>query len=109
MKTDTQSPRQARQLASIAEHSTNIQHVAGKANVVADALSRLEFKPSTGAADRSDKIVTEGASHSVQLQNQAPESIDDDAVQPLVCYAIAQGVDYEALAQAQMESEDVQL
>ena len=97
MKGDTQSPRQARQLSSISEHSTDIQHVAGKANVVADALSRLEFKPSAETSSG-------GASHS-----QVPENFDDDAVQPLVCYAIHKGIDYEALAQAQTESADVQL
>ena len=34
MKSETQSPRQARQLSSISEYSTDIQHVAGKANVI---------------------------------------------------------------------------
>jgi hypothetical protein len=34
MKAETQSPRQARQLSSISEYSTDIQHVAGKANVI---------------------------------------------------------------------------
>ena len=34
------SDRQARQLAYISEFCTNLQHVNGKNNVVADALSR---------------------------------------------------------------------
>ena len=88
MKGDTQSPRQARQLSSISEHTTDVQHVAGKANVVADALSRIEFDPPARSSE---------------------ENFDDDAVQPLVCHSIAQGVDYEALALAQVESEDIQL
>ena len=87
MKSDTQSPRQARQLSSIAEHSTDIRHVAGKANVVADALSRVELSPSTEPSD----------------------NFDEDEVQPLVCYAIEGGIDYAALAQAQVDSEEVQL
>ena len=87
MKKDTQSPRQARQLSSIAEHSTDIQHVAGKANVVADTLSRVEFSPSTEPSD----------------------NFDEDVVQPLVCYAIEGGIDYAALAQAQVDSEEVRL
>ena len=35
-----QSPRQTRHLSFISEFSTDIRHVAGSANVVADALSR---------------------------------------------------------------------
>ena len=34
------TPRQQRQLACIAEYTADVRHVAGKANVVADALSR---------------------------------------------------------------------
>ena len=97
MKSDTQSPRQARQLSSISEYSTDIQHVAGKANVVADALSRIEVEPA---------IEVGGAG---TVLGQAPENFDEDAVQPLVCYAIQEGVNYEALAQAQTESAEVQL
>lgn len=36
------SPRQARQLDFISQFTTDIQHLAGKENVVADALSRIE-------------------------------------------------------------------
>lgn len=39
---DNNSPRQTRQLNFIAEFSTQIQHIAGKNNVIADALSRIE-------------------------------------------------------------------
>ena len=37
---DPHSPRQQRHLAAIAEFTTDLQHVAGKSNYVADALSR---------------------------------------------------------------------
>ena len=37
--TEPTSGRQARQLAAIAEATTDVRHVDGKANVVADALS----------------------------------------------------------------------
>ena len=40
---DPWSPRQQRQLALISEFSTNIQHIAGKNNSVADALSRVSI------------------------------------------------------------------
>ena len=36
------SPRQIRQLDFISQFSTNIQHISGENNVVADALSRIE-------------------------------------------------------------------
>jgi cleavage and polyadenylation specificity factor subunit 1 len=107
MKSETQSPRQARQLSSISEYSTDIQHVAGKANVVADALSRIEVKPSTEIGGAG--TVPGSASHPVQFLGQAPDNFDEDAVQPLVCYAIHEGINYEALAQAQTESAEVQL
>ncbi|GFU53945.1 retrovirus-related Pol polyprotein from transposon opus [Trichonephila clavipes] len=41
-KNEKASPRQQRQLQYISEFSCNIQHVMGKDNVVADALSRIE-------------------------------------------------------------------
>ena len=37
---DPHSPRQQRHLAAIAEFTIDLQHVAGKTNFVADALSR---------------------------------------------------------------------
>ena len=36
------SPRQSRHLSYIAEFTTDIRHVHGKYNVVADTLSRIE-------------------------------------------------------------------
>ena len=39
---DKASPRQARQLDYIGQFTTDIRHIAGKDNVVADCLSRLE-------------------------------------------------------------------
>lgn len=41
-KSDKASPRQARQLDLISQYSTKINHVPGTANVVADALSRVD-------------------------------------------------------------------
>lgn len=41
-KTDNASPRQIRQLDFISQFSTNIQHIEGKSNIVADLLSRIE-------------------------------------------------------------------
>ncbi|GBM63562.1 hypothetical protein AVEN_3811-1 [Araneus ventricosus] len=41
-KTDKFSPRQSRQLEFLAQFSTNIRHVSGEANTVADAFSRID-------------------------------------------------------------------
>ena len=40
---DTRSAMQARHLAAISEFTTEVQHLEGKANVVADVLSRVEI------------------------------------------------------------------
>ena len=42
-RTDRHSPRQARQLDYISQFTIHIHHVRGSANVVADALSRIEM------------------------------------------------------------------
>ncbi|GFX70447.1 transposon Tf2-6 polyprotein [Trichonephila clavipes] len=42
-KADKCSPRQLRHLDFISQFSTNIQHVPGTRNLVADALSRIEI------------------------------------------------------------------
>ena len=86
--TEPASGRQARQLAAIAEATTDIQHVSGKDNVVADALSRIE--PDAGAPDQ---VIGE------DLLNEAPG---------FLCNAIAPGVDYRELAAAQNDDPDVQ-
>ncbi len=39
---DRRSPRQARHLAFISEFTTDIRHITGRANTVADALSRIQ-------------------------------------------------------------------
>lgn len=41
-KLDKASPRQIRQLDFIAQFSTNIEHISGKDNIIADSLSRIE-------------------------------------------------------------------
>ena len=40
-KTELKSGRQTRHLATISEFTTDIQHIDGKDNVVADTLSRI--------------------------------------------------------------------
>lgn len=49
---DKCAPRQARQLDYISQYSTDIQHISGKDNIVADAFSRIEEV--TNALDYED-------------------------------------------------------
>ena len=51
---DPHSPRQQRHLAAIAEFTTDLQHVAGKANFVADALSRDGAAAADNLIDETD-------------------------------------------------------
>ncbi|GFO50071.1 Pol polyprotein [Plakobranchus ocellatus] len=50
------SPHQTRHLSFIAEFTTDIQHIKGKFNVVADALSRLNTIGSTADAASSNQL-----------------------------------------------------
>ena len=75
------SGRQARQLAAIAEATTDIRHVSGKDNVVADVLSRVEPLPAAVKPTFSQ----------VYLDN--PEDSPDEAP-GFLCNAIQQGIDY---------------
>ena len=80
------SSHQAHQLATIAEATTDIQHVSGKDNVVADALSRI-------GPEANDQVIDE------DILNEAPG---------FLCNAIAPGVNYHELAAAQNADPDVQ-
>ncbi|GFS03714.1 Pol polyprotein [Elysia marginata] len=50
------SPRQTRHLSFIAEFTTDIQHIKGKFNVVADALSRINTSDITSNAADTKKL-----------------------------------------------------
>ena len=76
------SPRQTRHLSYIAEYSTDIRHVSGAANVVADALSR----PSTPLPD-------------VPADCDAPSSLV--APQLVASVSLCPGLDFAAMAAAQ--------
>ena len=68
--TDPQSARQGRHLAAIAEYSTDIQHVAGKANPVADALSRT--LPTPPPCDVADIVIPPAVMQVSSSQVQPP-------------------------------------
>ena len=82
------SGRQARQLAAISEATTDVQHVSGKDNIVADALSRVE-----PAWDDPNHMLNE-------------DLVDD--THGFLCFAIQQGMGYQGLANDQTLDQDVQ-
>ena len=82
---DPASGRQARQLAAIAEATSDVRHVSGKENVVADALSRTEA-----------------------VENDAAQPDDLDEAPSFLCNAVHPGIDYRQLAADQEADPDVQ-
>ncbi|MCP3853074.1 MAG: hypothetical protein GY694_23020, partial [Gammaproteobacteria bacterium] len=84
---------------TISEFTTDIQHVTGKENVVADALSRAPVSQLTVTPCRSQRPVSpeaETESHPV------PGSIFEPV------FAIKPGLDYQAMASDQQNDLDVQ-
>ena len=75
------SPRQTRQLSYIAEFTTDIQHIKGKFNVVADAMSRVNA-----------------------ITNTAVDSLHDASTCAELCSLLG---DFEQLAKDQQESEEM--
>ena len=76
------SPRQTRHLSFVAEYSTDIRHVSGSANVVADTLSR----PPTASLVESD----------------LPDALVQPDLTPRLCsLRLCPGIDFVALAAAQ--------
>merc|ERR1712020_624705 len=80
------SGRQARQLAAIAEATTDVRHVEGKDNVVADTLSRTE--------------------PTVETTLQTDDTLDEAPT--FFCNAIQPGINYQELSNDQTRDPDVQ-
>ena len=59
-------------------------HVACKANVVVDALLRIEFKRSAGITAGSAGTAAGSASQPVQLRGQAPKNFDEDGLRTAI-------------------------
>ncbi|CAH8679458.1 unnamed protein product [Schistosoma haematobium] len=77
-KSDRYSPRECRHLDYISQFTTELCHIQGKSNCVADALSRIQMNavtlpvldlPAMAAAQANDPSCTK-ASHSTSLQYQ---------------------------------------
>ena len=84
------SPRQARHLSFIAEFTTDVQHISGKMNVVADALSRtwnvsailspeLDYKQ-FAADQRASNEIKAFQNRNTSLQLQEVKSGDDSVL-----------------------------
>ncbi len=86
------SGRQGRQLAAISEYTTDIRHVAGKSNLVADALSRAPSD--TPLAER------------VGEETAASNGLFGNFVAQV--HAIRQGVNYHRMAEQQEQDQDIQ-
>ena len=78
-KTDPQTLRQTYQLSCVSEYTTDIQYVEGKANVVADALSRPNEDPIDishigleATSPRLEELSTTSRSDAANHSNTAP-------------------------------------
>ena len=102
--TEPWTAKQCRQLAYIAEFTSDIQHIAGTDNVVADTLSRppggataggVSESPPRGPdrADRGDKVKTKLSTSSGGLRSPVEALPEVNAVR-----ATPAAVDYAALA-----------
>ena len=102
--TEPVSGRQARQLAAIAEATTDIRHVEGKANVVADALSRVD-DTADSINEASDVSTANSTPGLVSLQ--VPTASHKVPGPPRV-FATQRGLDYQELSADQDADADVQ-
>lgn len=73
-KPDKASPRQLRQLYYISQFSTNIKHVTGKVNIIADALSRVEEIQCPSPLDYTDFSHQQSTDPELQSLLQDPAS-----------------------------------
>ena len=90
-KTELKSGRQTRHLATISEFTTDIQHIDGKDNFVADTLSRIPPQQVT-LTDPSD----------VEQEDTMPGFMFD------AVNTVWPGLDYQAMSLAQQSDPDVQ-
>ena len=114
-KTEPQTSRQAYQLSCIAEYSTDIRHIEGKSNVVADSLSRppAEVSDSVNTVNEPNRINSETASTSPATEPTAHQHRSQErcleATQTLVGVISTiqkMGINWDELADEQLIDAD---
>jgi len=103
---DPWTARQCHQLAYVAEYTSDIRHIAGTSNVVADALSRPPVPPwpSPSAACVKAPFGSQAAARREGKSNSSSSS----AVGSVVAHPPLGNVDYAAMAAAQGSCSEVQ-
>ena len=76
-KTDPQTARQTYQLSCISEYTTDIRYVQGKANLVADALSRPNEEPEDDVATINTVTAAQVAPSDVQNLAHGANSVEN--------------------------------
>jgi hypothetical protein len=96
---DPWTAQQCRQLAYVAEYTSDIRHIAGTSNVVADALSQppVPLLPSPVAVC----VKAPSGSQAAARREGKSNSSSSSAVASVVAHAPLGGVDYAAIAAAQ--------
>jgi len=90
-KPDKASPRQARQLDWIAQFASEIRHVSGHQNVIADALSRIETVDASVLVSTDEPATEQATDEELRTLRQGGNSLDlreinlPDAKLPLFC------------------------
>ena len=86
-KTDPQTARQTYQLACISEYTTDIRYVQGKANLVADSLSRPNEEPPEAVSHvnsiSGSRVQNDAIPKDAQQPNQ-PTSVQSGTATPLL-------------------------
>ena len=101
-KSELKSGRQFRHLTTISEFTTDIQHVSGKDNVMADTLSRAPINP---VSQQTDTSFCRQETASPEFQ---PGSCPILGFLFELVYAIKPGLDYQAMAADQQNDPDIQ-
>ena len=117
-KTEPKSARQVRQLAAIAKMTSDIRHVDGKNNLVADALSRPDNVPSPTQSKSASVSEEESMPPLVSFpvcHNCQGAKLNNEELRPTVrtvrCQSnntLRMGVDYQQFARDQQSDPEVQ-
>ena len=87
---NSETQRRTRQLLFISEFTTDIRHVSGKQNIVADTLSRMETIASTSGSNYTDIVSAQGK---------------DSRIETIACPS---GINYTDIASAQEKDSHIE-